>query len=103
MFGNLKNIFLQISNYLCSPKDKEELELIQWKIQSRLEFLKENNLDEFRDDKLFEYYTIHRQIQNCIAQNPDETIFLLGVGLVAIIGIITITWIMIKKVNPKKI
>lgn len=102
MFDNLKNLFLQISDYICGSNDKEQLEIIQWKIQSRLTYLKENNLDAFNDAELLGYYETHRHIQNCIAQNPNETIFILGLGLVAIIGVVTITWIMVNRVNPKK-
>ena len=103
MFGTIKSLLLQISEYVCSSEDKKELEIIQWKIKYRLDYLKENNLDEFNDSELLQYYDIHRQIQNCIAQDPTETIFILSIGLIAVIGIVAVTWIMVNKVNPKKI
>ena len=97
----LKIVFLQVSNYVCGKDDKDQLEIIQNTIQSRLNFLKENNLNEFNDPQLIRLYDTHRQIQDCIYQNPEERINTLSIALIVTVAVIVLTWFMIRKVRDK--
>ena len=99
MFKFLDMIFLQLLNHICGNNDKEQLEIIQWQIQQRINYLKINNLNTNNDPELFEYYEIHRQIQNCIAQNPNDNIEILSIMLVVFICIVVFVVYMVKKVN----
>jgi len=99
MFKFLDMVFLQLSNHICGNNDKEQLEIIQWQIQQRINYLKINNLNTNSDPELFEYYEIHRQIQNCIAQNPNDNIEILSIMLVVFICIVIFAVYMVKKVN----
>lgn len=99
MFKFLDMIFLQLSNYICGNNDKKQLEIIQWHIQNRINYLEKNNLNTNNDSELFQYYEIHRQIQNCIAQNPNDNIEILSIMLVVFIGIVIFVVYMVKKVN----
>jgi len=92
-------LFLQLSNYICGNDDKEQLETIQWQIQHRINYLEKNNLNTNNDPELFQYYEIHRQIQDCIAQNPNDNIEILSVMLVVYIGIVIFVVYMVKKGN----
>lgn len=99
MFKFLDMVFLQLLNHICGNNDKEQLEIIQWQIQQRINYLKINNLNTNNDPELFEYYEIHRQIQNCIAQNPNDNIEILSIMLVVFICIVVFVVYMVKKVN----
>ncbi len=99
MLNFLSSVFLQISDFVCSDKDKEKLEYLQWQIQDRIRHLKENQLNTNSDEKLFEYYEIHRELQNCIAQNPDDNIAILIIMLSVVTCIIIFTAFMVRKVK----
>lgn len=102
MLQILKIVFLQVSKYVCGKDDKDQLEIIQREIQSRLNFLKENNLNEFNDSELIRLYETHRQIQDCIYQNPEERIMTLSIALSVTIAVIVLTWIMVRKVRARR-
>ena len=99
MFKFLDIIFLQLSNYVCGDNDKDQLEIIQWQIQHRINYLEKNNLNANNDPELFQYYEIHRQIQDCIAQNPNDNIAILSIMLVVFICIVIFVVCMVKKVK----
>ena len=99
MLNFLSSLFLQISDFVCSDNDKEKLEYLQWQIQDRIRHLQENQLNANNDATLFEYYELHRQLQNCIAQNPDDNIAILIIMLSVISCVIIFTTFMIKKVR----
>ena len=103
MLQILKIVFLQVSNYVCGKDDKDQLEIIQKTIQTRLNFLKENNLNEFNDPELIKLYETHRQIQDCIYQNPEERIMTLSIALAVTVAVIVLTWIMVRKVRARKL
>ena len=92
-------VFLQISDYICGDNDKEYLEFIQWKIQHRIRYLEESQLNTNKDPELFQYYEIHRQIQDCIAQNPNDNIAILSTMLMVFVSIVIFIIYMVKKVN----
>ena len=102
MFKFLDILFLQLSDYICGNNDKEQLETIQWQIQHRINYLEKNNLNINNDPELFRYYEIHRQIQNCIAQNPNDNITILVIMLIVFIGIVIFTAYAMKKVKALK-
>lgn len=102
MLKFLDIIFLQLSEHICGNNDKEQLEIIQWQIQHRINYLEKNNLNIYNDPELFQYYEIHRQIQDCIAQNPNDNIVILVTMITVFIGITTFIAYAIKKVNALK-
>jgi len=99
MIKFLDIVFLQLSSHICGNNDKEQLEIIQWQIQHRINYLKKSNLNTNNDTELFQYYEIHRQIQNCIAQSPNDNIEILSIMLVVFIGIVIFVVYMVKKVR----
>ena len=99
MFKFLDMVFLQLSNHICGNNDKEQLEIIQWQIQQRINYLKINNLNTNNDPELFQSYEIHRQIQNCIAQNPNDNIEILSIMLIVLIMILVFVVYMVKKLE----
>ena len=99
MFKFLDVIFLQLSDHICGNNDKEQLEIIQWQIQQRINYLEENNLSTYNDPELFRYYEIHRQIQDCIAQNPNDNIAILAIMLTVFICITIVIVYALKKVK----
>jgi len=90
MFKFLDILFLQLSDHICGNNDKSQLEIIQWQIQHRINYLEKNNLNTYNDPELFRYYEIHRQIQDCIAQNPNDNIIILAIMLTVFIVIIIV-------------
>lgn len=102
MLQFLKTVFLQVAGYVCSNDDKEQLETIQREIQARLNFLKQNNLNEFNDPQLIRLYETHREIQDCIYQNPEERLMTFGIALLVTIAVIALTWIMVRKVRKSR-
>lgn len=102
MLKFLDIIFLQLSEHICGNNDKEQLEIIQWQIQHRINYLEKNNLNIYNDPELFQYYEIHCQIQDCIAQNPNDNIVILVTMITVFIGITTFIAYAIKKVNALK-
>lgn len=99
MFQFLDILFLQLSDHICGNDDKEQLEIVQWQIQQRINYLEENNLNTYNDPELFRYYEIHRQIQDCIAQNPNDNIAILAIMLTVFICITIVILCAIKKVK----
>ena len=99
MLNFLSSLFLQISDFACSDNDKEKLEYLQWKIQERIRHLQENQLDANNDETLFEYYELHRLLQNCIAQNPDDNIAILTIMIIVVPCVIVFTAFMVRKVR----
>ena len=102
MLKFLDIMILQLSNYICGNNDKEQLEIIQWQIQHRINYLEKNNLNSNNDPELFQYYEIHRQIQDCIAQNPNDNIEILSIMLIVFIGIVIFVLYMVQKVKTRK-
>ncbi len=102
MFKFLDIIFMQLTDHICGNNDKEQLEIVQWQIQHRINYLEKNNLNINDDPELFQYYEIHRQIQYCIAQNPNDNIAILVTMLTVFICITVLIAYAIKKVNTSK-
>ena len=99
MIKFLDVLFLQLSDHICGNNDKENLESIQWQIQNRINYLEKNNISIHNDSELFRYYEIHRQIQDCIAQNPNDNIAILAIMLIVFIGITIFVICALKKVK----
>lgn len=92
-------LFLQLRDHVCGTNDKEQLEIIQWQIQNRINYLEKNNLNINNDSELFRYYEIHRQIQDCIAENPNDNITILAIMLIVFLVIILLAIFAVKKVK----
>ncbi len=91
---------MQIS-YDCGIDDKQRLESLQGKIQERITFLKENNMDSYGDVQLLEYYELYSQIQKCVFDDHTDQ-YLLIAALVAIFSfLVYFRWRMIKKLDKK--
>ena len=104
---NLGKLFLQVG-YECKPQDKENLETLQNKIQERISFLNENNLDSYGDPQLLEFYELYSQIQQCIFEVHTEQYLLIAAVIIGIPLLVYFRWRMIKrgeaaKKGPKRI
>ena len=98
---NLGKLFLQL-DYDCKPQDKENLAILQSKIQAKINFLKENNLDSYADPQLLEFYELHSQIQQCIFQDHSDQYLLIAVIIIGIPLLVYFRWRMIKKGEAAK-
>ena len=98
---NLGKLFLQL-DYECKPQDKENLAILQSKIQAKINFLKENNLDSYADPQLLEFYELHSQIQQCIFQDHSDQYLLIAVIIIGIPLLVYFRWRMIKKGEATK-
>ena len=98
---NLRKLFLQVG-YECNPQDKENLETLQNKIQERVSFLNENNLDSYGDPQLLEFYELYSQIQQCIFEVHTDQYLLIAVVIIGIPLLVYFRWRMIKKVEAAK-
>ena len=104
---NLRKLFLQVG-YECKPQDKENLETLQNKIQERINFLNENNLDSYGDPQLLEFYELYSQIQQCVFEAHTDQYLLIAVVIIGIPLLVYFRWRMIKrgevaKKGPKRI
>ena len=99
MLNLLEILFLQLPDHICGSNDKEQLEIIQWQIQNRINYLEKNNFTTYNDSELFRYYEIHRQIQDCIAQNPNDNIIILAIMLIVFLSITILVIYALKKVK----
>ncbi len=98
---NLGKFFLQ-SSYDCNPKDSENLELLQKRIQERIKFLNENNMDSYSDQMLLDMYEKHGEIQQCLFQDhTDQYLLIIGI-IVAVSFFVYIRWKMVKKGESSK-
>ena len=98
---NLGKLFLQVG-YWCRPQDKENLETLQKKIQERISFLNENNLDSYGDPQLLEFYELYSQIQQCIFEDHTEQYLLIVAIIIGIPLLIYFRWRMIKRGEATK-
>ena len=98
---NLGKLFLQLG-YECKPEDKENLAILQSKIQAKINFLKENNLDSYADPQLLEFYELHSQIQQCIFQDHSDQYLLIAAVLIGIPLLVYFRLRMIKKGEATK-
>ena len=104
---NLGKLFLQVG-YECEPQDKENLETLQNKIQERISFLNENNLDSYSDPQLLEFYELYSQIQQCVFDAHTDQYLLIAAIIIGIPLLVYFRWRMIKrdgatKKGPKRI
>ena len=104
---NLGKLFLQVG-YECKPQDKENLETLQNKIQERISFLNENNLDSYSDPQLLEFYELYSQIQQCVFDAHTDQYLLIAAIIIGIPLLVYFRWRMIKrdeatKKGPKRI
>lgn len=99
MLRFLDIILLQLSDHICGNSDKKQLEIVQWQIQHRINYLEKNNLSIHNDPELFHYYETHRQIQDCIAQNPNDNIEILVIMFIVFIFITVFIIFAVKKAN----
>lgn len=90
--------FLQIV-YDCNPQDKKNLEELQVKIQERINFLTEQNLDSYNDSTLLEYYGIYGKIQECIFEDHTDQYLTIAAIVAALSIIIIFRWKMISRKN----
>ncbi len=93
---NLGKLFLQVG-YECKPHDKENLETVQNKIQERISFLNDNNLDNYGDPQLLEFYELYSQIQQCVFEDHTDQYLLIPVVIIGISLLFYIRWRMIKR------
>ena len=101
-FGHiLGKLFLQVG-YECKPEDKENLATLQNKIQERVTFLNENNLDSYADPQLLEFYDLYSQIQKCVFEDHTEQYILIAAVIIGIPLLVYFRWRMIKKGEVKK-
>jgi len=98
---NLGKLFLQLG-YECNPQDKENLAILQSKIQAKINFLKENNLDSYADPQLLEFYELHSQIQQCIFQDHSDQYLLIAIIIIGIPLLVYFRLRMIKKGEAAK-
>jgi len=98
---SLGKLFLQVS-YWCRPQDKENLETLQKKIQERISFLNENNLDSYGDPQLLEFYELYSQIQQCIFEDHTEQYLLIVAIIIGIPLLVYFRWRMIKRGEATK-
>ena len=100
---NLGKLFLQVG-YECKPHDKENLETVQNKIQERISFLNDNNLDNYADPQLLEFYELYSQIQQCVFEDHTEQYLLIAAIIIGIPLLVYFRWRMIKRseAKPKK-
>ena len=92
----LEKLFLQVG-YECKPQDKENLETLQNKIQERISFLNENNLDSYGDPQLLEFYELYSQIQQCVFEDHAEQYLLIAAIIIGIPLLVYFRWRMIKR------
>lgn len=92
---------MQGPKYDCNPNDSQELESLQQQIQTRIKYLKENDLDTFSDSILLQYYELHQQIQSCLFQDHSSQYLLIGVILIIIPLIVIFRLKMIKKTKNR--
>ena len=92
---------MQGSKYDCNPNDSQELESLQQQIQTRIQYLKENDLDTFSDSVLLQYYELHQQIQSCLFQDHTSQYLVIGVVLIVIPLIVIFRLKMIKKTKDQ--
>ena len=98
---NLEKFLLQLS-YNCSPKDAQNLELLQKQIQERINFLNENNMDSYNDQILLDMYEKHGEIQQCLFQDhADQYLLIIGI-IVAVSFFVYFRWKMIKRGESSK-
>ena len=92
---------MQGSKYDCNPNDSQELESLQQQIQTRIQYLKENDLETFSDSVLLQYYELHQQIQSCLFQDHTSQYLVIGVVLIVIPLIVIFRLKMIKKTKDQ--
>jgi len=93
---NLRKLFLQVG-YECKPQDKENLETLQNKIQERISFLNENNLDSYADPQLLEFYELYSQIQRCVFEDHTDQYLVIITVIIVIPLLVYFRWRMIKR------
>ncbi len=96
----LEKLFLLV--YECKPQDKENLETLQNKIQERISFLNENNLDSYADPQLLEFYELYSQIQRCIFEDHTDQYLVIAVIIITIPLLVYFRWRMIKRYEATK-
>jgi len=98
---NLGKLFLQVV-YECKPQDKENLETLKNKIQERINFLNENNLDSYADPQLLEFYELYSQIQRCIFEDHTDQYLVIAAVVIIIPLLVYFRWRMIKRGEATK-
>ncbi len=92
----LEKLFLQVG-YECKQQDKENLETLQNKIQERISFLNENNLDSYGDAQLVEFYELYSQIQRCVFDDHTVQYLVIVTVIIVIPLFVYFRWRMIKR------